>query len=199
MNAIAAEPPKPDERTQRHLAICQELAEIGMQLVRAVAQKAMQDWAEEAPEAKAPKKPDPALTFARLSGVVRQAIALEARIAQGPPAQSRRSREKRFDPRRATLKRLVDETTERNPDRKDLLRGAQPVIEDYLADESFAETPIPTLFETICKEAGIEISVKTLSDEMLDLVCPGPWPEPRPPKPRPSFLVDIPFKDPIPP
>jgi hypothetical protein len=57
MNAIAPEPPKPDERTQRHLAMCQELAEIGMQLVRAVAQKAMQDLAEDEPQAKGPKNP----------------------------------------------------------------------------------------------------------------------------------------------
>jgi len=200
LNAIS-EPPEPDERTQRHLAMCQEMAEIGMQLIRAVAHKAMQDWTEEEPEpqAKAAKKPDPALTFTRISGAVRQAIALEARIAQGPPTQARRGREKKFDPRRATLKRLVHETTERNPDRNDLRKGAQHTIEDHLADNAYDDTPMPDLFQSICKEAGIEISQKTLSDEMLDIAFPGPWPEPEPRIPKPPIWVDIPLKVPLPP
>jgi hypothetical protein len=199
VNAISPEPqPPPDERTERHLAMCQEIAELGMQLLRAVAHQAIQDWTEEQPEAKAPKKPDPALTFSRLSGAVRQAIALEARIANPPQTQARRSREKKFDPRRATLKRLVHETTERNPDRNDLRKGAQHTIEDHLADNAYDDTPMPDLFQSICKEAGIEPSQKTLSDEMLDIAFPGPWPEPEPRIPKPPIWVDIPLKIPLP-
>jgi len=195
VNAISSEPPRANERTERHLAMCQEMAELGMQLVRAVAHKALQEWAEDEAQAKpAARKPDPALTFSRLSGAVRQAIALEARIAQGPPTQARRGREKKFDPRRATLKRLVHETTERNPDRNDLRKGAQQTIDDHLADDLYDETAMPDLFQSICREAGIEISQRTLSDDMLDIAFPGPWPDPPPPKPRPTFLVDIPPK-----
>jgi len=200
LNALSETPP-PDERTERHLAMCQEMAELGMKLVRAVSHKALRDWTEEAPEpqAKAAKKPDPALTFSRLTGAVRQAIALEARIANPPQTQARRGREKKFDPRRATLKRLVHETTERKPDRNDLRKGAERTIEDHLADDFYDNTPMPDLFQIICKEAGIEPSQRALSDEMLDIAFPGPWPDPPPPKPRPSFLVDIPLKVPLPP
>jgi len=195
LNAISPEPPPADERTQRHLSMCEELAELGMGLVRAVAHKAMQDWTEDEARAKPPaKRPDPAQTFVRLSGAVRQAIALEARIAKGPTTQARRGREKKFDPRRATLKRLVHETTERNPDRNDLRKGAQQTIEDHLADDLYDETAMPDLFQSICREAGIEPSQRALSDEMLDIAFPGPWPDPPPPKPRPTFLVDIPPK-----
>jgi len=198
-------PEAAEERTQRHLDMCRRLAEMAMDLATAAAERAMQDLseAEEPPETQ-PKRPaarktDPALTFVRLSGVVRQAITLEARIAQGPPTQARRGREKKFDPRRATLKRLVHETIERNPDRNDLRKGAERAIEDHLADDCYDDTPMPDLFQIICKESGIEPSQRALSDEMLDIAFPGPWPEPRPPKPRPSFLVDIPLKVPLPP
>jgi hypothetical protein len=194
LNAIPPPPEAAEERTQRHLDMCRDLAEMAMDLARASAERAMQDWSEEEmppdtqPKRPAARKPDPALTFVRLSGVVRQAITLEARIANGPPAQARRGREKKFDPRRATLKRLVHETTERNPDRNDLRKGAQHTIEDHLADGSFDDTPMPDLFQSICKEAGIEISQKTLSDEMLDIAFPRPLARTQAPHTRPQTL-----------
>ena len=81
-----------EERTARQLSACQELAELGMQLARIAAQKALRDWqAEEAAQpGETPRattrSADPSLTFVRLSLAVRQAITLEAQIAAGPEA-----------------------------------------------------------------------------------------------------------------
>ena len=79
------------ERTARHLAMCQELADLGMQLTRAAAAKALRD--AEAASAAAPpaatpraRSPDPTLAFARLSREVRQIITLECHLAAGPAA-----------------------------------------------------------------------------------------------------------------
>ncbi len=206
MNDMPAPPETAEERTQRHLDMCRNMAEMAMDLAQAAAERAMQDWSDEEEnppdtQAKRPaaRKPDPAQTFVRLTGVVRQSITLEIRIVNPPQTQARRGREKKFDPRRATLKRLVHETTERKPDRNDLRKGAERTIEDHLADDFYDNTPMPDLFQIICKEAGIEPSQRALSDEMLDIAFPGPWPDPPPPKPRPSFLVDIPLKVPLPP
>ncbi len=181
------------------------MSEMAIDLATAAAEKAMRDLSdeEEPPETQpkrgAARKPDPGQTFVRLTGVVRQTIALELRITNPPQTQARKGREKKFDPRRATLKRLVHETTERCPDRNDLRKGADRTIENHLADAQYDETSMPDLFQSICREAGIEPNQRRLSDEMLDIAFPGPWPDPPPPKPRPSFLVDIPLKVPLPP
>ncbi len=205
MNDMPPPPETAEERTQRQLDMCRHMAEMAMDLAQAAAEKAMRDLSdeEEPPETQpkrgAPRKPDPAQTFVRLTGVVRQTITLEIRIANPPQTQARKGREKKFDPRRATLKRLIHETTDRCPDRNDLRKGADRTIEDHLADDQYDETSMPDLFQSICKEAGIEPNQRRLSDEMLDIAFPGPWPDPPPPKPRPSFLVDIPLKVPLPP
>jgi hypothetical protein len=179
---MPAPPETAEERTQRHLDMCRHMAEMAMDLAQAAAERAMQDWSDEEEnppdtQAKRPaaRKPDPAQTFVRLTGVVRQSITLEIRIANPPQTQARRrGREKKFDPRRATLKRLVHETTERKPDRNDLRKGAERTIEDHLADDFYDNTPMPDLFQIICKEAGIEPSQRALSDEMLDNRLPRP-------------------------
>ena len=73
--------------------MCQELAELGMAMAHALARKTLAQMAEpEAEPTPSRSQPDPALSFARLSAAVRQAITLEARIAAGPerPVNTRR-------------------------------------------------------------------------------------------------------------
>jgi hypothetical protein len=87
LNAIFPDPRKPDEPARRHMAMCRELAELGMKLATAAAHRARRDAADDGarPQSRAAGEPDPVETFVRLTGAVTQAIALEARIAQGQP------------------------------------------------------------------------------------------------------------------
>ncbi|HWK45577.1 MAG TPA: hypothetical protein VNT30_12710, partial [Stellaceae bacterium] len=79
------------ERTERHLRMLRRLAEIGMELAEAVGRQALEQ-AKVAPDQAAseptgtPQKagPDLGLVFTRISRAVRQTVALEARIAEGP-------------------------------------------------------------------------------------------------------------------
>jgi hypothetical protein len=82
------------DRTEQHLRILAELAEIGMDLARAVRQQALgqavpqqtEDPQAEAPQADAPEPVgggDLALVFSHIARAVRQTAALEAKIAEG--------------------------------------------------------------------------------------------------------------------
>ncbi|HWK45846.1 MAG TPA: hypothetical protein VNT30_14085, partial [Stellaceae bacterium] len=74
------------ERTERHLRMLQRLAEIGMELAEAVGRQALEQAKAASEPAGTPQKagPDLGLVFTRLSRAVRQTVALEARIAEGP-------------------------------------------------------------------------------------------------------------------
>jgi hypothetical protein len=132
--------PLPDaERTQRHLGNCQELAELGMQLARKATALAL---AEPPPPKSAPGEPPaPRATgpnqtslFLRLSSSVRQAMAMEARIAAGHPPPA---------PRLATPKPAA------NP--QPTAQATQPPKPALQAEE----LPVDAgLFTRICHELG---------------------------------------------
>ena len=102
LNALSA--PDRTARRTRHLATCEELAELGMDLARAAHREALRDMQPPA----APRTPVPALTyasappppreaifgqlFAVISRSVRQTMLLEDRLATGatdhPPPES---------------------------------------------------------------------------------------------------------------
>jgi hypothetical protein len=171
-----------------------------MQIARAAAAKALQDGtspepadqpgADEAPSpgqaARPPSSPhraDPALAFARLASVVRLTIALEARIAADgfAPARSPAPTHRRPgspaengppDPRRPALERAVNDITQHHPRRTQLRRETLERLDlDLLADPD-AETPVQSLFASVCEELGLDIDDARISDETLDFICP---------------------------
>jgi hypothetical protein len=190
------QPEQPEERTARHLPLCAELADLGMQLARAAAAKTLAEWAEPeqpptaeplsnqpaeplsepAPTPKrtastAPRKPtDPALLFTRLVAAVRDCIALEARLAAAttPAAARAASLQLRADPRRAPLRDAFRLVTENHPDRPELLRETTARLDEELAADETQSIDAPTLFFDICEELGIEIDFANLPDEYLD-------------------------------
>ena len=103
MNAISPPQRHQDEaeRAGHQLTVCRELADLAMELARAAARRTLQAWQaqEEAEPANADKAagparrgPNPGLLFLRFSSAVRQAIALENRIAAGAaPVRAKRA------------------------------------------------------------------------------------------------------------
>ncbi len=152
-----------------------------MDLARAAAIRARADLAEPEPSTEAPEPPaarparaaarkptDPAALFIRLTAAVRQCIALEARLAAGPPAAAgATARERRADPRRSHLQEAFQIVTKHHPDRRDLAREAAARIDDALAaDPDQTLQPIEILFD-ICGELGVEIDLAILPDKYL--------------------------------
>ncbi len=125
------------------------------------------------------KPTDPAVLFTRLAAVVRDCIALEARLAAGP-ASAPRTPAYHPDPRRAKLQEGLRVVTTGHPDRAALLRETTSRADQHLAADPDQTIEIPNLLINICEEIGIEINYKTLPDEFLFTTCDPLYPDPAP-------------------
>jgi hypothetical protein len=152
-----------------------------MQLARAAAARTLTDWAApEAPPAAEPppapaavtpsyKPTDPAILFTRLAAVVRDCIALEARLAAGAaPSPRSLTRQLRADPRRAPLREALRHATLKHPDHAELFRETTTRLDEHLTADTDQTVEPPHLFATICNELGIELDLATLPDEYLN-------------------------------
>ena len=148
---LATAPETDADRTQRHLALCRALADHGMKLV--------EDAAEQARQA-LPGSPAEfsryTLLFTRLSHAVRQAIALELRILNGPKP-------------RPTPK---PPSTLTPPPAPSAPSPARPHTERLDANfDSAEDEEIPSLLAAIGAELGVTLETR-----------PKPTPRPHPPQ-----------------
>ena len=151
-----------------------------MAMARAAAARAMRDWAVEEAKAKPAgaeigppaKTPDPGLLFTRLAGAVRQAIALEARLAAGPQAPKRGASHPPPDPRRPILRQVLTDITQPLADHTRIKRESLEHLEAELAADTKGDTAIGEIFESICEALGIDIPWNKLNDEMLVALYP---------------------------
>jgi len=159
------------------MRMCQELAELGMQLARAIAAKALQDLAPPEPAQPEPApspKPaaDPALAFARITRAVRQCIALEAHLMAGSPQGRPKPQRPAPDPRRAPLQNIFETVLRTNPNRAELKRETNERLETQLATDPDGNISIPDIFYTIVNDLGIELDLANIPDETLDQLIP---------------------------
>lgn len=167
--------PAPDDlegRTARQLAMLQELAEIGMQIVRAVRDEAL---ATDAPAADdAPQRSsrfgngDLGLVYSRVARAVRQTVALETRVAEGGQ-KACLERDQRHatairwaaHERRSEIRGYVTEAIEAEAaDRmtsdhevERLLDDLEDRIDAY--DDVLGDAPIGEVVARICADLGI--------------------------------------------
>ena len=167
------------------MRVLEELAEIGMQLARAVRDEALEAPTERAAEL--------ALTFSRVARAVRQTVALEARLARDAETQAqdaadrreRRAAGERFDlirRRKAQVRDVVERAIETDPadnDRERLLDDLYERLEDDLYDADFAEQPVGELIARICKDLGVAVDPGLWADEAWGLPPPRPSAHPR--------------------
>ena len=164
-----------EDRTERHLRMLQELAEIGMKLARAVEQQALNqavpDQAD-TPEAGASDRiggGDLALVFSRIARAVRQTLALEAKLAENrrtlhqseEAEQVRRAaliageRKKR---QKARVKRIVEDAIDaefEGSDRENLLIDLDLRLDDEDLFADYDERPFGETIARICRDLGI--------------------------------------------
>jgi hypothetical protein len=198
-----------DPRTERHLRLLQELAELGMDIARAVRAEAVEPAPAPEDDA-APSRfgADLGLVFARIARAVRQTLALEARVAaDGRQAQERRQAEevrRRAEQRRKDVRSYVAQAIEaeaaerKTPDHQveRLLDDLDERLDDY--EDALQEAPIGALVARICKDLGVTPDWSLWDDqdwalEHLRTTAPGdigddPETDPPPdPVPRPAF------------
>jgi hypothetical protein len=149
---ISADPSS--DRAERRLRILQELAEIGMDLARAVRTRAL---AAKDPAAAV----DLGLSFSRIARAVRQTLALEARLAEERDARDRRTQAEHARRRGLQRKAVVRHAVEQaigaetdGTDREDLLDDLHERFE-YEDELRFADRPISEHVARICRDLGV--------------------------------------------
>ena len=172
-----------EERTERHLRLLQELAEIGMEMARAVRGQAVAQAAERDANPAAPfAGGDLGLVFSRIARAVRQTLALEARLAEerlkaraehatqlaehaarlAGEARAKTVR-RRNDVRYYVAEAIEAETPE--DDVEDLLEELDERLDDVDAAGEFDDRPIGELVASICRDLGITPDWSLWEDE----------------------------------
>jgi hypothetical protein len=173
-------------RRARHLRILADLADIGMELVQHVRQRAL---AEEAPP-----EADPVLAFARLAKAVRQTVALEAKVAAGgfdapsPVSRSAAPSEGAFRPwdgkMKAKVRLKVEETIACGAepgDAEDLLRDLNERLDDPEYGDEMSDRPIGMAVALICGALGVRADLKDFTDAEMGFDTEAPtWTGSRP-------------------
>ena len=166
----ACEAPDPAAaRTERHMHMLAELAEIGMDLAREVRRQALDQSAE------APPAAELALTFSRIARAVRQTVALEAKLAEpaqpghaerAPLSVSDRWRSAR---RKRQVGEIVGEIIESEAasefDADDLTSDLRERLADGDEEADFADRPIGELVARICADLGVTPDWSLFEDE----------------------------------
>jgi hypothetical protein len=111
---------------------------------------------------------DPALLFTRLAAIVRDCIALEARLTAGArPTTRATSPQPPADPRRTQVCELFDRVIENHPDRPELRLETTTRLDAKLAADPHQTLGVGNFFFDICDELGIELDYPSLSHELM--------------------------------
>jgi hypothetical protein len=173
-------PEDAEARQERHRRILQELAEIGMQIARAVRDEALAraEVAAEGSDADASAPParglaaDPGLTYSRIAKAVRLTLALETRLADGlEKARVERARShlaairQAADEHQQDVRDYVAEAIEADgvehrmprPEVERLLDELDERLEAGEYDDMLDNAPTGELVARICQDLGVEI------------------------------------------
>jgi len=164
-----------EDRAERHLRLLKDLADIGMNIARAVERQALERAAAEPVQASGQAEPgtDIGLTFQRVAKAIRQTVALEAKLsadreeglrlaaeteearAEGRQREARRARlhQRRRDVSRA-VRKAIDNTD--YGDKEDLLADLAERLEDEDIEADLHDRPLSEIITQICKDLGID-------------------------------------------
>ena len=169
-----------ESRAERHLRLLQELAEMGMDIARAVRAEAVaQDDGQERTPSRFGRG-DLGLMYSRIARAVRQTLALEAHVAEDA-GKARVEQERRrvnvaqlvFQQRQEDIRDFVAraieaDAVERNAldgDVERLLDDLDERLEDGRYDDALADAPIAELVARICDDLGITPDWRIWNDQ----------------------------------
>jgi hypothetical protein len=214
-DAATAEPNLPGlcpVRHQRKLDQLEELARAGMRFAQAIehdaldAHDALPDPARPAP----PYRGDPAAAFARISREVRQVIALDTKTEtewlkwrdrptaekSAPAPESRReARARRRDPRRVTVRQIIEGSIKLAADPRDVESLMLDLDETMEAADTQAMFPRMKVYEIVvklCDDLGVKPHFRPWRDDQLEWVIPVPPDPPGPVKKLPTGFIGSP-------
>jgi len=169
------------DRTERHLRVLQELAEIGMDLAREVRRQALEPAVAGNGASPAPDVADLGLVFTRIARAVCQTVALEARLEQDRREREAGAGKPRLDiTARWRARRLKDdvgyyvdkairaEIAAAPPGTYDLERALVELDERLADDEDhadFANHTLGELIARICRDLDVTLDLSQFEGE----------------------------------
>jgi hypothetical protein len=163
---------RPETRTERHMRMCQRLAELALDLAEVAAKKAKEELENPAPAK--PKTPDAATLFTRLSTAVRQAIALEVKLAGTASRAAAAPEAGPEDPRRDIIRQVLDISTAKNPDRGQLRRDIMRLVDKAIEADPEGNNEPFDIIQPIFNDHNLAINYNQIYDDLLDKLCrPG--------------------------
>lgn len=175
----------PIARTERHLRLLRELAELGMRMARAVTEQVVAQSAGASAGAGAETDAgsgagaadnrlagDPGMVFSRIARAVRLTLVLEAKLAEELADKERAARAEAVRRKRAIaeapyrereehLRRAVARAIRRDlheQDEETLFDTLTEEIDDWSQTPGFLDRPIGELAALICKDLGLTAS-----------------------------------------
>ena len=170
-----------EDRAERHLRVLQELADIGMELARAVKAQALDPQADPAAAAEL------GLTFSRIARAVRQTVALEARLdrdrqtaaAERAERRVRQARDRALQNKarvRDLVERAIDAGASDAATAEDLLLDLDERLEDADDLAGFADRPVAEIVARICRDLGVAPPPNCWDDADLGIAQDGSTP-----------------------
>ncbi len=201
----SADPIDPrEDRTERDLRMLDDLAEIGMRLMRAVEQQAMAQAVPEQVGALGKMSGgDLALAFSRLARAVRQTLALKAKLVEDrwnldhrqAADQAQRAaaiKQARKAQQKARVKRIIEGVIDAEADgsdRENLLIDLDLRLDDEDLFADYDERPFDEIVARICRDLGItpdrvlweaeNWGIEETGTTPAPVASPGPDPEHR--------------------
>jgi hypothetical protein len=159
--------PSAEDRSARQMAMLRELAELGMELARALGAQALAELNPQDTDTPKVTTADPVLTFTRVARAVRQTVALEMRIGRAD-TQDQAEDDRAFHRYEQIARKVLvheiatDAITLHAEDddgrRERLLRALDDRLEHERPDDeaNYAYLPINTLVTRICRDLGVQ-------------------------------------------
>lgn len=199
-----------DADTAYYRQMLHELAEMAMDLARAVHRQATQPSTDPAPEPGAAPAPASNFTAAavaldRLARTVRRTVALARTLADpAPPHPATQAASRRLAARKQLIRAVEDRIQRRTEGATDavVLRAElHERLDTPDLDDDLAHLPVAELVKAICRDLGLENDIPGLrpwprrTPAELRALClraaqpapkVGPWPAAQPTTPRPA-------------
>jgi hypothetical protein len=209
MSSLPPAIPSAADRAARQMTMLRELAELGMELARALGAQALAELSpEETPDAPKVTPADPVLMFTRVARAVRQTVALEMRIgradAEDQAEDDRALHRYEQIARRVLVHEIAaDAVTMHAEDgrRERLLRELDDRLDAERPDDAnYSYLPVNVLVTRICRDLGVQPDWSLWAERAIVADEDGDWPPGHPGMRRPPQAAEPrPYPDASPP
>jgi hypothetical protein len=182
--------PSAEDRAARQMAMLRELAELGMELARALGAQALAELNPDETDTPKVTTADPVAMFTRVARAVRQTVALEMRIGRAD-AQDQAEDDRAYHryekvARRALVQEIAADAITLHAQEDDRRERLLQALDDRLEHERehedalYSFLPVNVLVTRICRELGVQPDWSLWAERAIIADEDEDWPPPSP-------------------